>query len=175
MRAGVRATQVSISAAVLGSALAARALDGAGVLPGVAESTAVRGGPVGWLAALLAAGVVALLAARCWSSTFSVLRTALVVAGGQLAGFVAAESAARLADGLAPLDPDALAGAALQTVVAVTVLVLVTYGLDVLVRCAPLHALGPPPVDHAITTSYAARAVRAMLIPLIARGPPPAL
>lgn len=174
MRAAVRATQVPIGSVMLGAALAGRALDVLGLLPGVTETTAVRGGAAAWLTCACAASLLAGLTGRCWSRTASLPRTASLVVAGQLLVFLSAEAVVRLTAGQGPFEGDGLGGGLLQSLVALLLLVALTVAGGVVARTTPLT---PAPVPRRVGAALlpgSPTSGRSAHIRLIARGPPPA-
>ncbi|GAC1610384.1 MAG: hypothetical protein NVS3B26_16860 [Mycobacteriales bacterium] len=175
MRARARATGLYILVVMLAAAAAGRLLDALGLLPGVHEAADVRGAATGWLTAVLAACLVGTAAARQWSRTTSLPGTAAVVVPGQVLVFVGAETSSRLASGLGPVDPDGLAGAALQAALALGLLLAVTSCAAVALRVLPPVVLAPPPAAARSLPRPARLAVRRFATLVDPRGPPLAL
>ena len=161
-----------LSAAMLSASAAGRFLDAGSLLPGVHETSTVRGGSAGWLTAIAAGLLVAAGASTRWSRRASLRSVAAVVVPGQLATFFAAEAVVRMANGLGPVDADGLVGASLQAALALLLLLAMTAAWVVALRAAALQLpapLGPFPPCLRRTTSFWPSTPAAMLL---ARGPP---
>jgi hypothetical protein len=115
-----------------------RGLDGGALLPGVAESAAVRGAAPAWLVALTGAALLGAGSATVWRRTQSLRALVPWVIGGQVLVFLAGEAAGRIVRGDPPLDPDGLLGAALQAVLALALLTVLALGWAVLRAAAPV-------------------------------------
>jgi hypothetical protein len=166
-----RATDGYVLAAMLVAAASGRLLDARGLLPGVHEAVAVRGGGAGWLTALLGAVAVAGVAARRWTRTRRLPITATVAMAGQVAVFLSAEAVARVASGRGPLDPDGVIGALLQAGLAAVLLLALTVAAAVALRRHVVVRPVPQVIRRA--APRAAGSTGRRLAALVeARGPP---
>ena len=172
MRAAARTTDAYILLAMLSAAATGRFLDAAALLPGVHETTGVRGGSTAWLVCVLASAFVGVAAAGRWSRTGSVSATAAVVVPGQLAVFVSAEAVVRLANGRGAFDPDAFVGAVLQAGLALVLLAALTMAWLVALCCVPLLAPAPPPECDRARLHPRAFLDTERAVLSVARGPP---
>jgi hypothetical protein len=172
MRRRTRAIDVYLFAAMLAAAAVGRLLDHTGLLPGVQEAAAVRGAGLGWCTALLAAALVGAAAASRWHRTRGIVATSWVVLPGQLAVFLCAEAAVRLARGQSPFDPDGLVGALLQAGVALLLLLALSSAAWLLVHCTRSYATAAPIAAADVLATRSDRpAGRCVLLPRT-RGPP---